>query len=85
MKNIVDYRLEQLISMGKLDDSSNRTYSEEFKFKIPNVYSQQYWDKFIKMCEDDIVDFVLSKPQPGNWNGYLYASCEKRRGLKPNR
>ena len=73
--NIVDMRLKQLVEMGKIE----KTYN--FLERMNN----EYWDKFISLCDDDIVDYVLSYPQPNNWSGWLYAACEKRRGLKPNR
>jgi hypothetical protein len=71
--NIVDTKLDFLIRKGKLAPTRD------------NLYNQEYWDKFISMCDDEIVDFILSFPQSGHWNGWLYAACEKRRGLKPNR
>lgn len=72
----VDRRLEQLVNMGVLKDTV-----DNWMLKT----SQEYWDKFISRCDDDLVEYVLSFPQPGNWNGWLYAACEKRVGLKPNR
>ena len=74
--NIVDMRLEQLVQMGKIESTKSNRWL---------LFDQDYWDKFIQYCDDDIVDYVLSFPQPRNWNGWLYAACEKRRGLKPNR
>lgn len=74
--NIVDARLAKLVSFGKIEDTEkNRGL----------LWDQAFWDKFVSMCDDDIVDYILSFKQPGNWNGWLYAACEKRRGLKPNR
>ena len=74
--NKVDMRLQQLIDMRKLEDTKKNRWL---------LYEQDFWDKFVNLCDDDLVDYVLSFPQPRNWNGWLYAACEKRRGLKPNR
>ena len=71
--NIVDRRLKQLTDMGKIDDVSL------------NKYNQEYWDKFISFCDEELCKYVLKFPQTGNWNGWLYAACEKRLGRKPNR
>ena len=73
--NIVDERLHYLQSIGKMPKDDGLFQKMDHK----------YWKKFIDQCDDDIVDYVLSFPQPGNWNGWLYAQCEIRRGLKPNR
>jgi len=75
-QNIVDRRLQKLIDMGELEDVHSN-----LQLKV----SQEYWDKFINRCDDELVEYVLSFPQPSNWNGWLYAACEKRVGLRPNR
>ena len=84
-KNIVDQRLDDLVEMGSIKPINGMIYSSQLGFKISNKMSQRYWDRFINLCNDEIVDFVLSVPQTGNWNGWLYAACEKRKGIKPNR
>lgn len=74
--NIVDERLKYLVSVGVMKDSKDDSML---------LWKQEYWDEFVRNCDNDIVDYVLSFPQSGNWNGWLYAACEKRRGRKPNR
>jgi hypothetical protein len=83
--NIVDQKLDELVKIGSIKGINETTYCKEFGGKIKNLYSQRYWDRFINLCNNEIIDYVLSMPQTGNWNGWLYASCEKRKGIKPNR
>jgi len=47
--------------------------------------NKDHWRKVLDNCEDDHVDLILSYPQAGFFNGWLYAVCEERRGLEPNR
>ena len=76
LDNRIDNRLAQLVELGELEDTRKLRYL---------LYDQKYWDKFVSRCDDELVEYVLSLPQSGNWNGWLYAACEKRVGRKPNR
>lgn len=72
--NLVDDELRRLVKIGLLEEARGM-----------NLYDKDYWRKFIKMCDKEIIDAVLALPQSGYWNGWLYAVCEEARGKKPNR
>ena len=81
--DIVDERLTELIDMGSLPGVNEYTYySKEFGMKMSNRMSQRYWDRFINLCDNEIIDIILSMEQPKNWNAWLYKACQKRRGIK---
>ena len=81
--SIIDHRLNNLIKQGLLEDNKS-TYLLNGTH-ISNNYSKEYWGKFIDLCDDFLIDYILSIPQNGTWNGWMYAVCEEKRGIKPNR
>lgn len=78
--NIVDEKLRYLIDSEAIPPTNAYTYySKELGFKVKNMMSQRYWNRFVNLCDLTIVNYVLSFPQPGNWNYWLYAACQARK------
>lgn len=79
--NIVDQRLKYLVDSGIMPPTNGKIWVKEFGFKVNNYMSQRYWDRFVNLCDKKIINYVLSFPQEGNWNYWLYKACEKRKAI----
>ena len=80
-RNIIDHKLEQLEKEGKLPPSDEYTMSKEYGFKIRNIMRQEYWIEFVAHLSDEELDFILSVPQSGNWNSWLYDAAQQAKGI----
>lgn len=80
--NIVDEKLKYLVDSGVIPPTNAYTYYDKnLGFKVKNVMSQRYWNRFVNLCDLTVVNYILSFPQSGNWNHWLYVACQERKGI----
>lgn len=74
----IDDKLKNLIAEGSIPDASDITFCEEFNMKILNKFSSEYWKKVVSFYTEEELSALLSIPQSGNWNRFLYDEAKIR-------
>lgn len=80
-RNIIDYKLIQLEKEGKIPKHMGYEFNQRFGFETKNIMNIDFWEKFVSHLTDEDVDFILSYPQQGNWNAWLYEAAQNRKGI----
>lgn len=77
--DMVDDKYDILVKDGLIEDDLSHIFDEELKIHVRVVYSKQYWKKVLSFYNEQEILAILSLPQPGNWNRYLYQAAKERK------
>lgn len=74
----IDGKLEFLIKEKKIEDTRGISYNLEWNMQTSNILSSEYWKKVVSFYTEDELADLVSIPQSGNWNRFLYKEAQNR-------
>lgn len=80
MMDKIDRKLNDLIENKTIPDIDDVISSSEFGGeKVQARFAVEYWRQALSYFNEEEILFILSLPQPGNWNRYLYKAAQERK------
>jgi hypothetical protein len=76
--NPVDMSIKLMIKDGIIDDWNNRSFNPDVGFDVHNTMNPVYWKSVVDALGIDEIAYMLTFPQKGNWNYWLYDYAKQK-------